>query len=141
MSWTFYNRGKKRIFDSVWPVDLRMLVVAGASVPAGALDPDLNTVADLLAVSGVVEAAAAGYARADLASVAITENDAGDKVTVTWADFTWTAVPAGETWRGVAYYIEAATNATRDLIGFDQPASVLSPNGGNITWTGSSIEL
>jgi hypothetical protein len=141
MAWTFYNRGKLRLVTSVWPVDLRMLVAAGASVPAGALNPDLNTVSELLAVSGFVEAAAAGYTRADLASVTVTENDASDKVTITWADFIWTTVPAGETWRGVAYYIEAATDALRELVGFDQPASVLSPNGGNITWTGSSIEL
>ena len=54
---------------------------------------------------------------------------------------TFTAVAAGETWTFVAYYVEAATDATRTLIGIDAPASSQVTNGGNITGPALSVNI
>lgn len=142
MAWTFYNRGKFHIAKNDMSIaDLRMLVIAGASLPSGASDIDLNTVSQVLAVSGVVEAAASGYVRKDLAGVTLTEDDTLDKATITWTAPTWTAVAAGETWRAVLLYDEGGgTDATRNLIGIDDTADVATA-GVDITYTGGSVSI
>ena len=92
------NRGLYTLTNSAISssTDIRQLVIKGA-VPAAATVRDLNTVAELLAESGVVEAAASNYARQDLAGVAVAESDAGDNVTVTASAATINSVGAGET--------------------------------------------
>jgi hypothetical protein len=136
-----YNRGLYYLQNNAisGSTDIRALVIAGASVPGGAQDPDLNFVSELLAVSGVVEAAATNYARQDLAGVALAEDDSGDRTTLTATAPTINSVGAGETWRAVAYYIEGANDAARTLIALDTPASTLPTNGGNITLPALSI--
>lgn len=135
MAAAFYNRGLFNFINLAvtGSTDLRCLVIAGASLPSGAKDPDLNTVADLLAVGSVVEAAASGYSRQDLASFTVTENDTNDRVDITAAAPTMTSVAVGETWRMIAYYIEGANDAARTLVGYDEPAATLVTNGGNVT--------
>lgn len=92
---------------------------------------DWNFLSDVTALH--TEAVAVGYARADLAGVAIAESDASDNVTIVATAPVYTSVAAGETWQFVAYYIEAATDATRTLIAIDVPAATQVTNGGNIT--------
>jgi len=135
MAAKFYNHGLYKLMNLAisGSTDLRCLVIAGASLPAGAKNVDLDFVADVLAVGSVVEAAATNYARQDLASVTLTENDAGDKVDFTAAAPTMNNVAVGETWRMVVYYIEGASDAARDLVAYDEPAATLVTNGGNIT--------
>lgn len=118
--------------------DLRMLVLAGASVPAGATNPDLNFVSELLAVSGAVEAAVSGYARKDLAGVALAENDTNDRAELTWTAPVWTAPAAGETWRAVVLYIEGASDAARELFGIDT-VTATATSGVDVTYSGGSI--
>jgi hypothetical protein len=110
--------------------DFRCLVFK-TTTPSVAAIRDYNFVSDLLAAT--TEAAASGYARVDLAGVAISESDASDNVTITATAPTITSVAAGETWLGVAYYIEGASDAARTLISVDVPASSVSTNGGDIT--------
>lgn len=141
MAWTIYNRGKFTIAKiDMSTADLRMLVVAGASVPAGAINPDLNFVSELLAVSGVVEAAAVGYARIDLAAVTLAEDDVNDWAAITWTAPSWSNVASGETWRAIAVYVEGASDAARPLVGIDT-VSALPTNGSNITYSGASIRV
>jgi hypothetical protein len=145
MAWTIYNKGLFLIANSAITAstDFRGLIVAGASVPAGLTNAaalDLNTVADVLAVSGTTEAAASGYARADLASVAITEDDTNDRVDISWANFTWTTVAAGETWRAFVLYIEGASDAARNVFGIDVFTAVPT-NGSNVAYSGAGIRV
>ena len=136
-----YNRGLYYLQNNAisGSTDIRALVLAGSSVPGGAQSPDLNFVSELLAVGSVVEAAATNYARQDLAGVTLTEDDSGDRVTLTATAPTINSVGAGETWRAVVYYIEGASDAARTLLAMDTPASTLPTNGGNVTLPALSI--
>lgn len=132
-----FNRGKKRLAESGWnaTLDVRALVIAGSSVPAGAENPDLNTVAELLAVSGTVEAAATGYARTALTGEAVLENDTTDTADLDCADLAYTSVATGETWRAVVLYVEGASDAARDLVSLHTLSQPVPTNGGNINLT------
>lgn len=145
MAWTIYNRGLHEIGSvAAGSADLRGLIIAGASVPAGLTDTssfDLNFVSDVLAVGSVVEAAASGYARADLASVALTEDDTDNRAELTWANFTWNTVGAGETWRAFVLYRHVGTDATNPAWGIDVFASALPTNGSNITYSGAGLNI
>lgn len=114
--------------------DFRAGVITDAALPADAAIRDYNFVADLLAAA--TEAARPEYARQDLANVTITEDDANDWTTITSDDATMTAVSAGETWAGIFYYTEAATDATRVLYSVDKVATPVPTNGGDITISG-----
>lgn len=136
MAAKFYNEGLYRLINDAFTgsSDLRALVIAGASLPAGAKNVDLDTVADLLGVASVVEAAATNYARQDLGGLTVTKDDTGDDVDITATAPTMNNVAAGETWRMVAYYLEGGgTDATRQLVAYDEPSSTQLTNGGNIT--------
>ena len=139
----FANRGLYTLLNSAisGSTDIRQLVLTDAGTPlTDAAVEDLNTVADLLA-AGVTEAAASGYARADLASVTLTESDAANNVTLTAAATTLTTVLAGEVWEAVAYYVEGANDAARTLIGVDYPTSTVTPNGANVTLPALSVTV
>jgi hypothetical protein len=142
MAVTITNSGLYAFFNSAisGSTDLRQLVIKGA-VPSVATIRDLNTVADLLAQSGVVEAAASGYARKTLSGVTLAENDTPDTVTLVAAAPTYAAVAAGETWLAVAFYIEGVNDAARTLVAVDQPASSQVTNGGDITAPALSITV
>lgn len=131
-TFTMANRGLYTLLNSAisGSTDLRALVFK-TTTPTAAAIRDMDTVADLLAAT--TEAAASGYGRIDLASVTITESDASDNVTITAAAPTTAAIAAGETWLGIAYYVEGASDAARMLIGVDVPTSSQVTNGGTIT--------
>ena len=142
MALTFANRGLYALLNTAisGTTDRRQAVFTG-TVPAAATIRDWNFLSDVIADATSAEAVAAGYARADLAGVTLTEDDALDKVTLVASAPTFTAVAAGETWTFVAYYVEAATDATRTLIGIDAPASSQVTNGGNITGPALSVNI
>ena len=110
--------------------DIRALVFK-TTTPSVAAIRDMDFVSDLLGAT--TEAAASGYARIDLASVAVTESDASDNVVISAAAPTTAAIAAGETWLGIGYYIEGASDAARILIGVDVPTASQVTNGGTIT--------
>lgn len=132
-----YNRGKQLIASAGFTTaaDFRVLVLAGASVPAGAEDPDLNFVSDLLAVSGVVEAAAAGYSRQALTGEAVIEDDTNNVVNLDADNPTWASVATGETWRAAVVYKEGASDAARALLSLHTLSAALPTNGSAITLT------
>ena len=142
MPFTVTNRGLYTLLNTAVSssTDIRQAVFTG-TVPSAATIRDWNFLSDAIADASSAEAVASGYARADLASVALTESDASDNVTLTAAAPTYTAVAAGETWTWVAYYVEAGTDATRTLLGVDAPASNQPTNGGNITGPALSITV
>lgn len=146
MAWTIYNKGLHEIAVNAvsGTTDLRLLIVAGASIPAGLTDAtsyDLNTVANLLAVAGTVEAAAVGYSRADLAGVTLTEDDTNNYVTLTWTAPVWNSVAAGETWRAAVLYRHITNDADSLVWGIDVFGAGVPTNGSNITYTGASLRV
>jgi hypothetical protein len=94
--------------------DIRAAVMKGTT-PSVASIRDLNFLSEVIATTWD-EAAVAGYARADLAGVAIAENDGSDNVTITATAPTMTSVAAGETWVAIAYYIFNASDAAAEVI-------------------------
>jgi hypothetical protein len=120
---TVTNRGKARILNGDTPLDsadLRALIILGTQT--GVNDPDLNTVADLDAVSGV----SIHSERLALASLTVTENDTDNRADADAANLTFAAAP-GVTAQGLAIYDEGGgADATRHLVtihttGFPQP--------------------
>lgn len=104
MSHWFSNRGKLRIVNGQWDdagaavIDVGLL--AGASTPT-AIDTeaeiqDLDTVAALLALTGVDEPVFGSYVRKDLTRSASVEDDTNNRVNMDCANVTWTAAAAGE---------------------------------------------
>lgn len=142
MAFVFANRGLYTLLNSAvsGSTDIRQAAFTG-TVPAAGTIRDWNFLSDVIADASSAEAVASGYARADLASVTLTESDASDNVTLTAAAPSYGAITAGETWTFVAYYIEGASDAARTLIGVDQPASTLITNGGAVTGPALSVTV
>ena len=123
MAETVTNRGKARILAGDTPLDsadLRMLVFTGTQT--GVNDPDLNTVADLDAVTGV----AIHSERIALSSPTVTEDDTNNRANADAANVSFAAA-AGVTAQGVAIYDEGGgADSSRHIIaiyttGFPQP--------------------
>lgn len=140
MACTLTNRGLYTLLNSAitGSTDIRQLVIKG-TVPSTTAIRAMNTVADLLAVA--TEAAASGYARADLASVTITEVDGSNQVTLTAAAPVYSTPASGETWTAVGYYIEGASDSARALLAVDEPSSTIATNGSNVTAPALSITV
>jgi hypothetical protein len=131
MAETVTNRGKLRLAQQhVTAISWRATVFIGTQT--GSANPDLNTVADLDAVTSI----AIHTERLTLASVTYTEDDTNDRVNIDCANLTFAAA-VGVTAQGLAIYDEGSgTDATRDLIavyttGFPQ----VMDGGLNITVT------
>lgn len=142
MAFVFANRGLFTLLNSAisGTTDLRQAVFTDAGTPpTTAAIRDMNFLSELKAV--YTEAVVAGYSRADLASVTLTENDTPDNVTLTAAAPVYTAVAAGEIWEAVAYFVEGGSDAARVLIGVDTPAAPVTTNGGNITGPALSVTV
>lgn len=140
MAFTMANRGLYTLLTAATSgsTDIRALVFK-TTTPTVAAIRDMNFVSDLLGAT--TEAAAAGYARLDLASVALVESDASDNVVLSAAAPTTAAIAAGETWLGIGYYVEGASDAARTLIGVDVPAASQVTNGGPITLPALTITV
>jgi hypothetical protein len=111
MAETTTNRGKYRMLAALAAdADLRMLAITGTA--AGVNDPDLNTVADLDAVTGV----SIHTERITLTGILVTENDTDDRGELD-ADNAVFAAAAGVTAVGVAIFDHTGgADASRDLI-------------------------
>ena len=121
--------------DLAWDSDdIRVGLISGASVPGGALDPDLNDVAGLLGVSGVVECAATNYARKTTSSRTVTKNTANDRADLDFANITWTSLggAANVPIRAAFVYKEGASDAARRLISVHE-LTATPTNGGDFT--------
>jgi hypothetical protein len=120
MAETVTNRGKFLVGNAgMNGRDLRMCVILGTQT--GVNDVDLNTVADLDAVTGV----SIHSERIALANETVTEDDTNNRVNFD-ADAAVFAAAPGVTAQGVAIYVEGANDAARDVVaiyttGFPQP--------------------
>lgn len=115
-----YNRGKAR---------MAQVYFGGAAAPSGfgvlllsatvaaARNPDLNTVADLLAVAGVAEVVGGAYARQNLAAITVTEDDANDRANVDAGDVAFGAV-AGVSAVAAVLFEQGANDGARHLISY-----------------------
>ena len=131
MAFVFATRGLYTLLNVAisGSTDIRQGVLTNAGTLAASQIRDCNTVADLLALSGIVRLPPPATPGQDLAGVTLTEVDASDNVTLVATAPTTAAVAAGETWRNAFFYIEGANDAARTLIGVDTPASTLATNG------------
>lgn len=143
------NRGKLLLMQGLWDdagaTAVRMGLLEGAAIPA-AMDTeaevqDLNTVGELLALTGVDEPASGWYTgqgtagRLNLTRTNAAEDDTNNRVNLDAADLTWTAATAGDDLYG-AFWYDATTDTndtTRLLCGVITFASVVPTNGSNIT--------
>lgn len=143
------NRGKLLLLQGLWDdagaTAVRMGLLEGAAIPV-AIDTeaevqDLNTVGELLALTGVDEPASGWYTgqgtagRLNLSRTNAAEDDTNNRVNMDAADLTWTAATAGDDLYG-AFWYDATTDTndtTRLLCGVITFASVVPTNGSNIT--------
>ena len=126
----FTNRGKLLIVQGQWDdaaatiIRVGLLVNTSAAVPA-AIDTeaeiqDLNTVGELLALTGVDEPTGAWYSRKNLSRTAAAEDDTNNRVNMAISLVTWTAadVQGAEThiYGGFSYDATTDTNDTTRLL-------------------------
>lgn len=149
MSHFLTNRGKLRLLQGAWDsagaTAIKVGLLAGAAIPA-AIDTeaevqDLNTVAELLALTGVDEPVAAWYTgqgasgRLNLSRTAAAEDDANNRVNLDTADVTYTAATTGTDIYGAFWYdgTTDTNDSTRLLCGVILFASVVPTNGSDLT--------
>jgi hypothetical protein len=139
------NRGKLLLMQGHWDdagaTVIRLGLLAGAAIPA-AIDTeaevqDLNTVDDLLVLTGVDEPVAGWYSRKNLTRTNAAEDDTNNRVNLDAADVTWTAATAGTSIYGAFWYDATTdtTDTTRLLMGVITFASVVPTNGSDLTLT------
>ena len=138
-NFTFCNRGLFNLLALAisGSTDLRCTPFTGTK-PSAATAKDWNTLADAIADATNAESTF-GSARFDLAGVTLTEDDTNDYATLTATAPTWTSVTAGETWTFLVYYIEAGTDATRELVAVDLTTTGQVTNGSNISYSALSV--
>jgi hypothetical protein len=155
MSHWLTNRGKLLLMQGLWDdagaSAVKLGLLAGASVPA-AIDTeaevqDLNTVSELLALTGVDEPASAWYTgqgasgRMNLTRVAAAEDDTNNRVGLDASDVTYTAATAGDNIYGAFWYdgTTDTNDTTRLLCGVILFSSVVPTNGSDLTLTISDL--
>jgi hypothetical protein len=138
------NKGKYGLIQGQWEdagaTAIKLGLLAGASTPA-AIDTeaeiqDLNTVGELLALTGVDEPVGGWYARANLSRVAALEDDTDNRVEMDTANVTFTAATAGETLYGG--FITDSTTDTNDTTRLFWSLMTWTPvplNGSDVTLT------
>jgi len=141
-----YNRGVYLITSGgvIWgSTDVRALLLKtddNGALPSSAWDYDLNTVADLEAVSNVSEVTGTGYVRKTLAGMTVTEDDANDRAVMDANDLVWTGINAG-TVRAIVIYKYNASDASAELISLHDTNFPKVTNGGDLTvqWPTSGV--
>jgi Ca2+-binding RTX toxin-like protein len=134
MTQIVYNNAKYMLFNKALGIasdDIRCLLLGNASVPAGAKNPDLITVADLLGVTDTYELVATNYAR-KLTSRTISKDDVLDRVTGSLSsNITWTALggATNDIVRAAIFYVEGGSDALRYLISLHELTLAIPTNG------------
>lgn len=145
------NRGKLLLMQGAWnnagATAIGIGLLAGSSVPAG-IDTqgeinDLNTVAELLAITGVDEPSSAWYTgqgsagRLALTRTNAAEDDTNDRVNLDAANPVWTAAATGDSIYGAFWYDRTTdtNDTTRQLMGVILFATPIPTNGSDITLT------
>jgi len=141
-----YNRGKYIIgqvnsTSTVWQL---MLVSTGYVADQDHNFVNANTSAGSLGEPKVYEISVSGYARQNLASITLNEDDTNDFAYIDATDVTFTALGAGATVGGAVLYRYSSSGGTtgdsgQDLLAFYDVTDTPT-NGGDITiqWASSS---
>lgn len=144
MSHWFSNRGKLLIVQGQWDdagaTALKIGLLVGTSTPV-AIDTeaevqDLNTVGELLALTGVDEPTFGGYVRKDLSRTAGAEDDTNNRVNMDTANVTWTSAAGPESIYGAFVY--DGTTDTNDTTRLFMSLILFTPvalNGSDLTLT------
>lgn len=142
------NRGKLLLLQGAWDdagsTAIKLGLLEGAAIPA-AIDTeaeiqDLNTVAELLALTGVDEPASGWYTgqgasgRMNLSRTNAAEDDTNNRVNLDAADVTYTAATVGDDIYGAFWYdgTTDTNDTTRLLMGVILFASVIPTNGSDL---------
>lgn len=150
MSHWLTNRGKLLLLQGQWDdagaTALKIGLLAGASTPA-AIDTeaeiqDLNTVSELLALTGVDEPVGAWYTgagssgRINLTRTNASEDDTNNRVNMDTSNVTYTAATLGETIYGAFWYDGTTdTNDTTRLLCGLILFTPVPTNGSDLTLT------
>lgn len=138
MAATTFNRFKFRTASGLhdWDATAKTVVVLEVrSTTAGAdTNPDLNTLADLLAVAGVAEAAGTGAARKALATPTVVQDDVNNRAVLDAADPTWTAANWGDARAIVVCETADGVNANMHLVSIHDGGLPITTNGGDFTY-------
>ena len=151
MSHWLTNRGKLLLVQGLWDdagaTAVKLGLLAGAAIPA-AIDTeaeiqDLNTVGELLALTGVDEPASAWYTgagssgRVNLTRTAASEDDTNNRVNMDASNVVYTSATAGDNIYGAFWYdgTTDTNDTTRLLCGLILFSSVVPTNGSDLTLT------
>jgi hypothetical protein len=133
MAETVYNVAKTRIATGATDLDthtLKMLLLK--TTAAGAFNPDLDSVTELLAVGGVVECDFTGYVRKTLTSVTATQDDVNNRANIDAVNVTWD--PAG----GATNNTPVAAVIYHDVDGTDANSRLISYHDTNFGTTATN---
>jgi len=139
MADTVYNIAKARMASGDLDLNadtIRMLLLK--TTAAGAYDPDLTSVAAVLAVGSVAECDFTNYVRKDLASLTVTANNTDNRADVDAANVTWTAAGgAANNTPAAALIYEFITNdaGSFPISYHDTNFASVATNGGDYTVT------
>ncbi len=138
MAETVYNLAKSGMADGSIDLDtntIRILLLK--TTAAGAYDPDLNTVADVLAVGSVAECDFTNYARKTM-TVTVSVDDTNNRANIDATDVTWSSAGGASNNTPVAALIyKFVTNdaGSTPIAYYDTNFGSTSTNGGDWTLT------
>lgn len=144
MANTATNRGKFLLANGdIRPgtTDLRLGLLGTAALTSTqhAAVPDVNTVADLLAVSGIDElTGVSGYARVALGSETASEDDTNDWGLVDSDDVSFPSLGTGDTLHGAFLFVHTGSDSTAEVISVHDVSPGKPTNGGTMTVTTGS---
>lgn len=146
MAHYFTNRGKKRLIAGDWDatgtVTIKVGLLLGSSVPAGidteAEIQDLNTVAELLAVTGVDEPTDGSYGRQTLSRTVGAEDDTNNRVNMDASDVDFGALDNSDIYAAFIFK-DNGSDATNDLLSVDLFATPVTANGAGFTYAIADI--
>ncbi len=119
------------------PANAALVVVAVVSTETDATLRDLDTLAAVLANANTAEVTNTNYARkvltdSDLSAIA--PDDANDRMDLDFADQTWSAVGAGDSWTDLLICYDSDTTGGTDanIIPLTQHDFSITPDGSDI---------
>jgi hypothetical protein len=129
-----YNVGKLKLVNgAVAGGTVKMLLIE--TVAAGAFDPDVATITALLAIGGVAELTAAGYARQSVGTVTYTQDNANDRVNIDCPQVDFGALSTGgggDVVVAVVFYLDGANDGARFPLSY-HGISTQALNGGTFS--------
>lgn len=139
-----YNIAKGRVAELYNRVDLSdpanavLVIVAINTSTADATLLDLDALSNVTGDAGTAEVTNTGYARKvldDTDLTAFAPDDTNDRVDLDFADQTWTAVSAGDSWTDllVCYDNDSGAGTDANIVPMTQHDFAVTPDGSDIT--------